>query len=72
MPTRSSFNTTARWLMALFFIASGTAKVFAFQPAAAIMLVIAGTSSAAHLRENVAAATLRLPDDASAALKALT
>jgi hypothetical protein len=25
---RSSFNVTARWLIALFFMASGTAKVF--------------------------------------------
>jgi len=36
------------------------------------ILVIAGTSSLAHLRENVAAATVRLPDDAFAALNELT
>jgi pyridoxine 4-dehydrogenase len=35
-------------------------------------LLIAGTSSVVHLRENVAAATLRLPDDALAALDELT
>lgn len=37
MPVHSSFSVTARWLIALFFIASGTAKVFAFHPSAAIM-----------------------------------
>ena len=36
------------------------------------MLVIAGTSSVAHVRENVAAAAVRLPDDAFAALNQLT
>jgi putative oxidoreductase len=40
MATRASFNVAARWLMALFFIASGTAKVFAFQAAAAIMTTV--------------------------------
>jgi len=35
------------------------------------VLIIAGTSSVTHLRENVAAATLRLPDDAFAALDAV-
>ena len=33
------------------------------------ILLIAGTSSVVHLRENVTAATIRLPDDAFAALK---
>jgi aryl-alcohol dehydrogenase-like predicted oxidoreductase len=32
------------------------------------MLLIPGTSSLAHLRENLAAADLRLPDDAVTAL----
>jgi pyridoxine 4-dehydrogenase len=36
------------------------------------ILLIAGTSSVAHLRENVAAAALRLPDDTFAALDELT
>jgi pyridoxine 4-dehydrogenase len=35
------------------------------------ILLIVGTSSVPHLRENVAAATLRLPDDAFAALNEL-
>jgi aryl-alcohol dehydrogenase-like predicted oxidoreductase len=35
------------------------------------ILLIAGTSSVVHLRENLTAATLRLPDDALAALKEL-
>jgi len=35
------------------------------------ILLIAGTSSVAHLRENLTAATLRLPDDALAALNEL-
>jgi aryl-alcohol dehydrogenase-like predicted oxidoreductase len=35
------------------------------------MLVIPGTSSVAHLRENLAAAELRLPDDAYAELDAI-
>jgi pyridoxine 4-dehydrogenase len=35
------------------------------------ILLIAGTSSVAHLRENVTAATLRLPDEAVAALDEL-
>jgi pyridoxine 4-dehydrogenase len=36
------------------------------------ILLIAGTSSVAHLRENVTAATLRLPDNALATLDELT
>lgn len=36
------------------------------------MLLIPGTSSVAHLRENVAAATLQLPDDAFVTLDNLT
>jgi pyridoxine 4-dehydrogenase len=36
------------------------------------ILIIAGTSSLAHLRENVAAATLRLPDDSFRALDEMT
>jgi pyridoxine 4-dehydrogenase len=35
------------------------------------ILLIAGTSSVVHLRENLTAATLRLPDDALAALSEL-
>jgi len=38
---------------------------------AANILLIAGTSSVVHLRENLTAATLRLPDDALAALNDL-
>ena len=40
MRFRSSFNVIARWLIAMFFIASGTAKVFAFQPSFAIMTAV--------------------------------
>jgi aryl-alcohol dehydrogenase-like predicted oxidoreductase len=36
------------------------------------ILLIPGTSSLAHLRENVAAAGLELPDDALATLDALS
>jgi aryl-alcohol dehydrogenase-like predicted oxidoreductase len=36
------------------------------------MLLIPGTSSVAHLRENMAAETLRLPDDALVTLDSLT
>ena len=36
------------------------------------ILVIAGTSSVVHLRENVTAATIRLPDDTFAALNRMT
>ena len=35
------------------------------------ILLIPGTSSVAHLRENVAAAALQLPDDAIAQLDAI-
>jgi aryl-alcohol dehydrogenase-like predicted oxidoreductase len=35
------------------------------------LLLIPGTSSAAHLRENLAAAALVLPDEAGAALDAI-
>ena len=35
------------------------------------VLLIPGTSSVAHLRENVAAAALKLPPDATAALDAI-
>jgi aryl-alcohol dehydrogenase-like predicted oxidoreductase len=38
----------------------------------AMHLLIAGTSSVAHLRENVTAATLRLADNALATLDELT
>jgi putative oxidoreductase len=47
MPNRSVLTTIARLLMAVFFIASGTAKVFAFQGALKIM--IAAGFPAPHL-----------------------
>jgi aryl-alcohol dehydrogenase-like predicted oxidoreductase len=36
-----------------------------------VKLLIPGTSSVAHLRENLAAASLTLPDDAFAALNGI-
>jgi putative oxidoreductase len=40
MSSHASLETVARWLIAIFFIASGAAKVFAFQPSLAIMRTV--------------------------------
>ena len=49
MQNRSLFDTAARFLMAFFFLASGTGKVFAFQPSKAILAAIGFPSPSVFL-----------------------